>query len=138
MAAAQRARNHWVDRHQEEISRWSQMEGALRRYEYRLGRAATYTSPSHVTDLLGPLARPPGRYRTLAGGGRCHRGLSIPLERHGYGRSAPSRPTPSSVTIGVRPWPLWERQDFSAAKDPAMVESERGSLAAHWEVDALC
>ena len=31
------------------------MEGALRRYEYRLGRAATYTSPRHVTDLLGPL-----------------------------------------------------------------------------------
>ena len=46
MAAAQRARNLWVDRHQEEISRWSQMEGALRRYEYRLGRAATYTAPA--------------------------------------------------------------------------------------------
>ena len=32
-------------------------------------------------------------------------------------RSAPSRPTPSSVTIGARPWPPWERQDFSAIKD---------------------
>ena len=31
------------------------MEGVIRRYEYRLGRAAAYTSPEHVTDLLGPL-----------------------------------------------------------------------------------
>jgi hypothetical protein len=31
------------------------MEGVLRRYEYRLGRVATYTSPRHVVDLLGPL-----------------------------------------------------------------------------------
>ena len=31
------------------------MEDVLRRYEYRLGRAAAYTSPGHVTDLLGPL-----------------------------------------------------------------------------------
>ena len=54
-AAAQRVRNQWVDRHQEEIARWSRMEGVLRQYEYRLGRAAAYTSPSHVTDLLGPL-----------------------------------------------------------------------------------
>ena len=55
LAAAQRVRNQWVDRHQEEISRWSRMEGVIRRYEYRLGRAAAYTSPRHVTDLLGPL-----------------------------------------------------------------------------------
>jgi conjugative relaxase-like TrwC/TraI family protein len=54
-ASAQRVRNQWVDGHQEEISRWSRMEGVLRRYEYRLGRAAAYTSPGHVTDLLGPL-----------------------------------------------------------------------------------
>ena len=32
-------------------------------------------------------------------------------------RWAPSPPTPSSATIGARPWPLWERQDFSATKD---------------------
>ena len=31
------------------------MEDVIRRYEYRLGRAAAYTSPGHVTDLLGPL-----------------------------------------------------------------------------------
>jgi conjugative relaxase-like TrwC/TraI family protein len=54
-AAAQRVRNHWVDGHQEEISRWSHMEDMIRRYEYRLGRAAAYTSPGHVTDLIGPL-----------------------------------------------------------------------------------
>ena len=32
-------------------------------------------------------------------------------------RWAPSRPIPSSATIGARPWPPWERQDFSAIKD---------------------
>lgn len=37
------------------ISHWSRMEGVLRQYEYRLGRAAAYTSPGNVTDLLGPL-----------------------------------------------------------------------------------
>jgi hypothetical protein len=68
LAAAQRARNQWVDRHQEENSRWFQMEGVLRRYEYRLGRAATRTRPAcgpvpgHLTGRVirdGP--RPPTR-----------------------------------------------------------------------------
>jgi hypothetical protein len=31
------------------------MESVLRKYEYRLGRAAAYSAPEHVTDLLGPL-----------------------------------------------------------------------------------
>ena len=78
MAAAQRARNLWVDRHQEEISRWSQMEGALRRYEYRLGRAATYTSPRHVTDLLAPLPDRLAaieRWQTAAGAIEAYRSL---------------------------------------------------------------
>ena len=61
LAAAQRARNQWVDRHQEEISRWSRTESVLRRYEYRLGRAAAYSAPEHVTDLSAR-SRPAGRY----------------------------------------------------------------------------
>ena len=76
MAAAQRLRNQWVARHQEEITRWSQMEGTIRRYEYRLGRAATYTSPKHLTDLLGPLPErlaATERWQTAAGAIEAYR-----------------------------------------------------------------
>ena len=55
LAAAQRERNAWVARHQDEITAWSHLEGAIRRYEYRLGQAAAYSRPEYLTDLLGPL-----------------------------------------------------------------------------------
>jgi conjugative relaxase-like TrwC/TraI family protein len=55
LAAAQRHRNAWIARHQEEITTWYDLEGTIRRHEYRLGQAAAYSRPEHVTDLLGSL-----------------------------------------------------------------------------------
>jgi conjugative relaxase-like TrwC/TraI family protein len=55
LVAVQRRRNEWVTRHQAEIATWSRLERDLRRYEYRLGQAATYVQPDHITALLGPL-----------------------------------------------------------------------------------
>ncbi len=132
LAAAQRARNHWVDRHQDEISRWSRTEGALRRYEYRLGRAATYTSPSHVTDLIGPLPdrlAATERWQTAAGAIEAYR----------------SRWNVTDTSMGPEPADPEQRDHwrttvatvgaagFLSSQEPAAVESERGSLAAHWE-----
>jgi conjugative relaxase-like TrwC/TraI family protein len=132
LAAAQRARNHWVDRHQEEISRWSQMEGTLRRYEYRLGRAATYSSPSHVTDLLGPLPErlsATERWQAAAGAIEAYRSrwdvtdTAIGPEPADPGQRNHWRTT--VATVGAA--------GFLGSQGSAVVESERGSLAAHWE-----
>jgi hypothetical protein len=54
-AAAQRRRSEWIARYQDEITTWSQLDRAVRRNEYRLGQAASYSQPEHVTALLGSL-----------------------------------------------------------------------------------
>ena len=51
---AARRRDAWVSAHRGEIERWSQLEGVLRRHEYRLGQAAAYTRSQH-TAMLGSL-----------------------------------------------------------------------------------
>jgi hypothetical protein len=55
LAATQRRRNEWVAHHGDEITTWSRLDRAVRRNEYRLGQAASYSQPEHVTALLGPL-----------------------------------------------------------------------------------
>ena len=132
MAAAQRLRNQWVVRHQEEITRWSRMEGSIRRYEYRLGQAATYTSPKHVTDLLGPLPErlaTTERWQTAAG--------AIEAYRSRWNIS-------DATTIGPEPTDPEQRDHwhrtvaavgsagFLTSQGPSEA-SERGSLASRWE-----
>ena len=55
LVAEQRRRNDWVASHRDEITTWYQLERDVRHYEYRLGQAASYTQPEHVSSLLGPL-----------------------------------------------------------------------------------
>ena len=133
LAAAQRVRNQWVDRHQEEINRWSRMEGVLRRYEYRLGRAATYTSPEHLTDLLGPLPdrlAATERWQAAAGAIEAYR------SRWNVTDTATIGPEPADpeqrdhwrttvATVGAA--------GFLSDQGSPGIESERGSLATHWE-----
>ena len=133
LAAAQRVRNQWVDRHQAEINRWSGMEGVLRRYEYRLGRAATYTSPGHLTDLLGSLPdrlAATERWQTAAGAIEAYR------SRWNVTDTATMGPEPADpeqrdhwrttvATVGAA--------GFLSGQGSPGVESERGSLATHWE-----
>jgi conjugative relaxase-like TrwC/TraI family protein len=133
LAAAQRVRNHWVDRHQEEISRWSQMEGALRRYEYRLGRAAAYTSPRHVTDLLGPLPNrlaATERWQAAAGAVEAYRSRWN---------------VTGTATIGPEPTDPEQREHWRTTvaavgaagflndQETPGNASERGTLASRWE-----
>jgi hypothetical protein len=54
LAQEQRQRNDWVARHQHKVTTWSQLDGTIRRYEYRLGQAAAFARPEYVTHLLGP------------------------------------------------------------------------------------
>jgi conjugative relaxase-like TrwC/TraI family protein len=133
MAAAQRLRNQWVSRHQEEITSWSRMEGTLRRYEYRLGRAATYTSPKHLTDLLGPLPdrlSATERWQTAAGSIEAYRTRWNITDTTTIGPE-PSDPRQSDhwrttvATMGAA--------GFLTDQGSPGVESERGSLASYWE-----
>jgi hypothetical protein len=55
LRAAKHQRDAWVADHRDEIRTWSRLDAALRRHEYRLGQAASYGRPEHLTALLGPL-----------------------------------------------------------------------------------
>jgi conjugative relaxase-like TrwC/TraI family protein len=55
LLAAQRRRETWVNHHLTEIETWSRLDRDLRRHEYRLGQAASYSQPDHTTEVLGPL-----------------------------------------------------------------------------------
>jgi hypothetical protein len=109
------------------------MEGVLRRYEYRLGRAATYTSPGHLTDLLGSLPdrlAATERWQTAAGAIEAYR------SRWNVTDTATMGPEPADpeqrdhwrttvATVGAA--------GFLSGQGSPGVESERGSLATHWE-----
>jgi hypothetical protein len=55
LASVQRRRREWIADHKEDILTWTRLDDALRRHEYRLGQAAAYSRPQHVTSLLGPV-----------------------------------------------------------------------------------
>ena len=77
LLAAQRRREAWVDRHRTEIETWSRLDRDLRRHEYRLGQAASYSQPDHTTAALGPLPeRITGveRWQSAAGAIEAYRG----------------------------------------------------------------
>jgi hypothetical protein len=76
LVAEQRRRDEWVASHRDEITAWSRLEKDVRRYEYRLGQAAGYTQPEHVTGLLGPLPERVGhveRWQSAAGAIEAYR-----------------------------------------------------------------
>ena len=76
LVARQRRRDEWVASHRDEITAWSRLERDVRRYEYRLGQAASYTQPEHVTALLGPLPERVGhveRWQSAAGAIEAYR-----------------------------------------------------------------
>jgi len=105
----------------------------VRRYEYRLGQAASYTQPEHVTALLGPLPERVGhveRWQSAAG--------SIEAYRTRWSINGP-------VTLGPEPADPEQRAHwdttvamvgaagFLNARDTREGGSERASLATRWE-----
>jgi conjugative relaxase-like TrwC/TraI family protein len=148
LAKAQRQRNDWVARHQHEITAWSQLDVTIRRYEYRLGQAAAFARPEHVTDLLGPFPEriiETERWQVAAGAVEAYRSrwniageatidteptnleqrahwdtMAATLASAGF-----SRPGGTSGQEADQPWlaSLWERvQALDRVRDEANLE----------------
>ncbi len=132
-AAAQRRRNEWATRHQDEITTWSQLDRAVRRNEYRLGQAASYSRPEHVTALLGSLPEhitEVERWQAAAGAIEAYR------TRWNVIGTASIGPEPSDPDQRAH----WKKTvaaigmaGFLSPGESPGVESEREVLASHWE-----
>ena len=119
--------------HRDEIATWSRLDRDVRRYEYRLGQAASYAQPEHVTALLGPLPERVGhaeRWQTAAGAIEAYR------TRWSIAGSATLGPEPADPEQRAH----WDRTvaivgtaGFLAAGDTREGGSERTSLATRWD-----
>ena len=69
-------RKAWITEHRGDFNTWARLDDALRRHEYRLGQAAAYSRPEHVTSLLGPVPTSltdTERWQTAAGAVEAYR-----------------------------------------------------------------
>jgi hypothetical protein len=132
-AASQRRRNEWAVRYQDEITTWSQLDRAVRRNEYRLGQAAAYSRPEHVTALLGSLPEritEVERWQAAAGALEAYRTrwnitgtVSIASEPSDPEQRAHWKKTVAAIGMA----------GFLSPGGSPGVESEREVLASHWE-----
>ena len=132
-AAAQRRRNEWVAHHRDEITTWFQLDRAVRRNEYRLGQAAAYSRPEHVTALLGSLPEritEVERWQAAAGAIEAYRTrwnitgtASIGSEPTDPDQRAHWKKTVAAVGMA----------GFLSPGESPGVESEREVLASHWK-----
>jgi hypothetical protein len=132
-AATQRRRNEWIARHRDEITTWFQLDRAVRRNEYRLGQAASYSRLEHLTALLGSLPEritEVERWQAAAGAIEAYRTrwnitgtVSIGPEPSDPERRAHWKKT--VATIGMA--------GFLSPRESPEVEDEREVLASHWK-----
>ncbi len=133
LVAEQRCRDEWVASHRGEITAWSRLETDVRRYEYRLGQAASYTQPEHVMGLLGLLPERVGhveRWQSAAGAIEAYR------TRWNIAGSAALGPEPADPEQHAH----WDATvaivgaaGFLTAGDTREGGSDRASLATRWE-----
>jgi conjugative relaxase-like TrwC/TraI family protein len=133
LVAGQRRRDEWIASHRDEITAWSRLETDVRRYEYRLGQAASYTQPEHVTALLGPLPVRVGhveRWQRAAG--------AIEAYRTRWNIAAPATLGPEPA--GAEQRAHWNKTvamvgqtGFLTVGDTREGGSERASLTTRWE-----
>ena len=133
LVAQQRRRDEWVARHEEEIATWSRLEREVQRYEYRLGQAATYTQPGHVTALLGPLPESVSgveRWQAAAGAIEAYR------TRWNVTGTATVGPEPANPEQRAQ----WDKTvaivgaaGYLTRNDSFGEGSEHASLAFHWD-----
>jgi conjugative relaxase-like TrwC/TraI family protein len=133
LVAVQRRRDQWVASHRDEITAWAQLERDVRRYEYRLGQAASYIQPGHVTALLGPLPERLGhveRWQSAAGA----------IEAYRLRWSITGAATLGAEPVDPEQHAHWDKTvaivgtaGFLAAGDTREGESERSALAMQWE-----
>jgi hypothetical protein len=132
LAAEQHRRDVWITGHRDEITTWWQLDRTVRRYEYRLGQAAGYSAPEHLTRLLGNVPEritATERWQTAAG--------SIEAYRARWNIAGP-------ITIGLEPTDPEQRAHwrktvavvatagFLAAGDSLGAGPEREVLADVW------
>ena len=149
LAQAQRQRNDWVAHHQHEITTWSQLDGTIRRNEYRLGQAAAFSRPEPVTDPLGPFPEritEAERWQVAAGAVEAYRSRwsiageatidtepTTPEQRAHWDTMAATLASAGFISPGRTsgqeadaPWlaSLWERvQALDRVRDEANLES---------------
>jgi conjugative relaxase-like TrwC/TraI family protein len=133
LVAEQRHRAEWVDSHRDEITTWAQLESALRHYEYRLGQAASYSQPEHVSSLLGPLPERVGhveRWQSAAGAVEAYR---IRWNVAGAAALGPEPANPEQRAHWDKTIAMVGTAGFFTAGDTREGGSERASLATRWE-----
>jgi conjugative relaxase-like TrwC/TraI family protein len=132
-AAAQRRRNEWAARHRDEITTWSQLDRAVRRNEYRLGQAAAYSRPEHVTALLGSLPEritKVERWQAAAGAIEAYR---TRWNITGTVSIGPEPTDPEQRSHWKKTVAAVGMAGFLSPGESPGVESEREVLASHWE-----
>jgi conjugative relaxase-like TrwC/TraI family protein len=132
-AAAQRRRNEWVVRHQDEITTWSQLDRAVRRNEYRFGQAASYSRPEHVTTLLGSLPEritEVERWQAAAGAIEAYR---TRWNITGTVSIGPEPTDPEQLAHWKKTVAAIGMAGFLSPGESPGVESEREVLVSHWE-----
>jgi hypothetical protein len=133
LVAGQRRRDEWVASHRDEITAWSRQDRNVQRYEYRLGQAASYSQPEHVTALLGPLPERVGNVEQWQGAAGA---IEAYRTRWNIASSATLGPEPAdpeqrahwATTVSVV-----GTAGFLTASDTREGGSERASLSTQWE-----
>ena len=125
-------RQWWITEHREDVNTWARLDDALRRHEYRLGQAAAYSRPEHVTNLLGPVPTSltdTERWQTAAGAIEAYRARWAITGEQTLGPE-PSDPEQRShwsrtvATVGDT--------GFFGGERRAATGSEHEHLASHW------
>jgi hypothetical protein len=132
LVAGQRRHDDWVAAHRDEITTWSRLDGDVQRYEYRLGQAAGYTQPEHVTALLGPFPERVGhveRWQSAAGAIEAYR---TRWSINGPAALGPEPADPEQRAHWDKTVAMVGRAGFFTAGDTREGGSERASLATRW------
>ncbi len=125
-------REAWITEHRGDFNTWARLDDALRRHEYRLGQAAAYSRPEHVTSLLGPVPTSltdTERWQTAAGAVEAYR------SRWGISGEQTLGPEPTDP----EQYSHWSRT-VATVGDSGFFGGERSSgtgpdhehLASHW------
>jgi conjugative relaxase-like TrwC/TraI family protein len=125
-------RQVWITEHREDFNTWARLDDALRRHEYRLGQAAAYSRPEHVTSLLGPVPTSPTdteRWQTAAGAIEAYRSR---WEITGEQTLGPEPTGPEQRSHWSRTVATVGDTGFFGSERSAGAGPEHEDLAFHW------
>ncbi len=129
---AQGYREEWLSEHRQEILEWTRLDDAVRRHEYRLGQAAAYSRPEHVTRLLGPVPTSltdTERWQAAAGSIEAYRSR---WEIHGEQTLGPEPTDPAQRAHWSRTVAALGDTGFFGEERTTVAGPEHDHLASHW------